>query len=185
MRPYRVLLLLTAAGLTTAGCRHRDDDADRTPDVPVHLSRNSAAAASNVVLQAGDIRIASVDSGVDLALIGDTISGGLSQKTLAKVKHETDTGAVKGNGFGSEIERMVKGSVQSALGTRIAIPLSAVRDVHYDGRRIVFDWNGKPRTAFKHVNVNDKDVLESFSAEDSQRFVDAVRARKRALGRQM
>lgn len=185
MSTYRLPLLLAAICLVTAGCRHHDDDESRTRDIPVHLSRNPDLGSGNVALQAGDIRIASVDSGVDLALIGDTISGGLSQKTLAKVRHDTDTGAVKGSGFGSEIERMVKGSVQSALGTRIAIPLSAVRDVHYDGRKIVFDWNGKSRTPFSHVKVGDKDALESFSAEDSQRFVDAVRARKRALGRQM
>ena len=105
-------LIFVAAVLLTAACRHKDDDAS---DVPVHLSRG--ADTSHYVMQPGDIRIASVDSGVDLALLGDTISGGLSAKTLAKVKHETDTGAVKGSGLGAEIERMVKGSVQSALGT--------------------------------------------------------------------
>ena len=185
MHPSRLPLVFVALCLVTAACRHRDDDDAKSADVPIRLSRNPDATSGKVEMQAGDIRIASVDSGVDLALIGDTISGGLSQKTLAKVKHDTDTGAVKGSGLGSEIERMVKGSVQSALGTRIAIPLSAVRDVHYDGRKIVFDWNGKPRTGFSHVNVNNKDALESFSAEDAQRFVDAVRARKRAIGRQM
>lgn len=185
MRTPHLPLLLVAVCLVTAGCRNHDDDDSKSADVPVHLSRNPDTTSGRSALQAGDIRIASVDSGVDLALIGDTISGGLSQKTLAKVKHETDAGAVQGSGLGSEIARMVKGTVQSALGTRIAIPLSAVRDVHYDGRKIVFDWNGKPRTPFSHVNVNDKDALESFSAADAQRFVDAVRARKRALGRQM
>lgn len=133
---------------------------------------------SRYEMQPGDIRIASVDSGVDLALIGDTISGGLSAKTLAKVKHETDAAAVKGSGLGSEIERMVKGTVQSALATRINIPLSAVRDVRYDGRKIIFDWNGKPPKAFGNVKVDKKDALESFSPEDAQRFVAAVKARK-------
>ena len=171
MRSSPAILL---AALVIVACSHKDSD-DR-PEVPVKLSRSSDTA--HQVMQQGDIRIASVDSGVDLALIGDTISGGLSEKTLAKVKHDTDTNNVKGTGMGAEIERMVKGTVQSALTTRINIPLSAVRDVSYDGRKIVFDWNGKPPKSFGNVKVDKKDVLESFSAEDAQRFVAAVRARK-------
>jgi hypothetical protein len=165
-------LIVIATVLVTA-CSHKED---ARPDVPVKLSRSTDT--SRYEMQPGDIRIASVDSGVDLALLGDTISGGLSAKTLNKVKRETDTAAVKGSGFGSEIERMVKGTVQSALATRINIPLSAVRDVRYDGKKIVFDWNGKPPKAFDNVKVDKKDALESFSAEDAQRFVAAVRARK-------
>ena len=171
MRSSPAILL---AALVIVACSHKD--ADDRPEVPVKLSRASDTA--HQVLQQGDIRIASVDSGVDLALIGDTISGGLSEKTLAKVKHDTDTNNVKGTGMGADIERMVKGTVQSALTTRLSFPLSAVRDVRYDGQKIVFEWNGKPPKAFGNVKVDKKNVLESFSAEDAQRFVDAVRARK-------
>ena len=176
MRPSRFSLVV-AAVLALTACRHGDDAADAR-DVPVHISRHTDT--THYVMQAGDIRVASVDSGVDLALLGDTISGGLSEKTLAKVKHDTDVGAVKGTGFGADIEKMVKGSVQSALATRVSIPLSAVKDVHYDGRKIVFEWNGKPRTSFANVHVGNKDAMEAFSAADAQRFVDAVRARKQA-----
>lgn len=177
MRSTHLSLVVVAAVLLVTACSSRKDD--EQPDVPVKLSRSTDT--SRYEMQPGDIRIASVDSGVDLALIGDTISGGLSAKTLAKVKHETDTSAVKGSGLGSEIERMVKGTVQSALATRVNIPLSAVRDVRYDGRKIVFEWNGKPPKAFDNVKVDKKDALESFSAEDAQRFVAAVRARKSTL----
>ncbi|MEO5814785.1 MAG: hypothetical protein ABIT20_05850 [Gemmatimonadaceae bacterium] len=170
MRLHPIVL---ATVLATVACSHKED---ATPDVPVKLSRSTDT--SRYEMQPGDIRIASIDSGVDLALLGDTISGGLSAKTLNKVKHETDTAAVKGSGLGSEIERMVKGTVQGALATRINIPLSAVRDVHYDGKKIVFDWNGKPPKAFDNVKVDKREALESFSAEDAQRFVAAVRARK-------
>jgi hypothetical protein len=37
-------------------------------------------------------------------------------------------------------------------------------------------------TFFENAKVNDKPVMESFHPEDAQRFVDVVRARKRALG---
>ena len=102
------LLLVLAAG---AACRHQDAD----DKVPMSMSRPSATALADVPLAAGDIRIISADGGVDLALIGDSISGGLSQSALTKVRRETDTNAVHGNDFSASIEKMVKGTVQSAL----------------------------------------------------------------------
>ena len=54
-------------------------------------------------LRAGDVRIVSTDGGIDLALIGDSISSGLSPATLAKVAQETDTAGVKQSGFGASI----------------------------------------------------------------------------------
>jgi hypothetical protein len=173
MRPTPLFLVVTLTLLTA--CRHRDDDRRAS----VHLSRSDAATAP-YVMQEGDIRIESVDGGIDLALLGNTISGGLSQKTLQKVKRETDTNEVKSTGFGADIEKMVKGTVQSALGTRVGIPLSDVKDVHYDGQKIVFEWNGKSHHDFGNTKINHKDVLSSFSAAAAQRFVDAVHARKQA-----
>ena len=168
--------LLLGVLVALASCRQRDDE----PRVPVNLSRPSIATAE---VAPGDIRITSADSGVDLALIGDSISGGLSAYALAKVRRETDTNAVSGSGLGASIEKMVKGTVQSALGIRISVPVASVKDVRYDGERLVFDWNGKPPEHFGTAKVNNKDVMASFSAEDAQRFVVAVRARQRVLSR--
>ena len=95
MRLRHLRVVVPALMLVVACGRHRDTDADEK-DVPVGLSRGAASADGP--LGAGDIRIVSADSGVDLAMIGDTISGGLSALTLAKVRHDTDTGAVTGAG---------------------------------------------------------------------------------------
>src|SRR5262249_42376789 len=122
--------------------------------------------------------IVSTDGGIDLALIGDSISSGLSQATLAKAKHETDTAEVKSSGFGASIEKMVKSSVQSALGTRVAFPLSGIKSARYENDRIEFDWNGKDPKVFTNTKVNKQDLLAAFSPADSRRFVDAVNARK-------
>ena len=176
----RAVVLMCGAVVTLASCRHRDDE----PKVPVNISRPSAAVAE-VPLAPGDIRITSADSAVDLALIGDSISGGLSAFALAKVRRETDTRTVSGSGFGASIEKMVKGTVQSALGTRISVPVASVKDVRYDGQRLVFEWYGKPPEHFGTAKINNKDVMASFSPEDAQRFVVAVRARQRSLNRQM
>ena len=182
MRPSRRPMLFVAVAILMIACRHRDDEAK----IPLRLSRTTSTdAGTPAPLRAGDIRITSMDGKVDLALIGDSISGGLSPVTLAKVRRETDTSAVTGSGFGASIEKMVKGSVQSALGTRVIVPLSSVQDVRYDGRKLVFDWNGRPETGFATVDVDHKDVLESFSSEDAQRFVIAVRARQRERSHRM
>ena len=175
---YSTCLLVLAMGAIMA-CRHQDADSKD----PITVSRPSATAPADSPLAAGDIRITSVDGGVDLALIGDSISGGLSQSALAKVRRETDTSAVHGSDFEASIEKIVKGTVQSALRTRVSFPLSAVRDVRYDGVRLVFDWSGAAQPGFGHVNVDNKDVLQSFTPDDAQRFVIAVRARNRERGR--
>ena len=83
-----------------------------------------------------------------------------------------------GTGFGSQIEKMVKGSVQGAIGTRVSFPVSAVREVHYDGEKLVFEWSGEPRKIFEQTKIDGKPMLASFSPEDSKRFADAVNARK-------
>jgi hypothetical protein len=172
MRLSAVLLIATALGLVA--CSHRDRDEDRAESPP---------PASSAVMQddGRDVRITTTGDEVDLALVGDTITSGLSEQTLAKARHETDASAVQGTGIGASIERMVKSGVQTALATRVAIPISALNDVRYEHGAIVFDWKRKP-TAFVKTNVNGKPILESFRPEDAQRFVDAVRARKRARG---
>ena len=170
--------LLSLATLLVA-CRHDKGDDGKSD---IRFSRNAGAGSAKYVMQPGDLRIVTVDGAVDLALLGDTISSGLSQKNLDKVKRETDTSAVEGSGFGASIEKMVKGTVQSAIGTRVAFPISALKDVRNDGGKIVFAWNGKSQEIFSHSNVNGKNVLESFSPADAQGFVDAVRARMRARG---
>jgi hypothetical protein len=179
---------LAIGGLLLAGAcsRGSDDDArsaqsrDENSDTRVTMTRS---ASSDRALGPGDVRIVTTDGGIDLALIGDSISSGLSPSALAKVREETDTAKVSGGRFAGDIEKMVKGTVQSAVGTRVSFPISAVRDARYENGRIVFDWNGKSPGVFDNTRINRKSLLESFAPADAERFVDAVRARKRATGR--
>ena len=175
MRSISFLALLLAT--TVAACRHRDADSEDGGAKVRVQSGTAGGGDASAVLAEGDIRIISMDSAIDLAMIGDTISSGLSPQTLAKVRRETDSGTVQGNGLGASIEKMVKGTVQSAIGTRVVLPLSAVRLARYQNGKIEFDWTGKPATHFTRANVNSKGMLESFSPAESQRLVDAVNAR--------
>ncbi|MFL5606294.1 MAG: hypothetical protein ACJ8AD_07605 [Gemmatimonadaceae bacterium] len=166
------MLSVAVLAIVAGACHDRNEE----------RAASSPADATPVMQDDGrDVRITTTGNEVDLALVGDTITSGLSEQTLAKARHETDANAVQGTGLGASIERMVKSGVQTALGTRVAIPLSALNDVRYERGAIVFDWKKKP-LAFVKTSVNGKPIMESFSPEDAQRFVNAVRARKRARG---
>ena len=181
MRHGGILLTIGALVIASA-CSSGEDRSekrarDEAPDGGVTLSKPNTAITEDT-LKAGDVRIVTTSGGVDLALIGDSISSGLSPEALRKVRRETDTANVTGSGFGAQIEKMVKGSVQGTIGTRVSFPISAVRDVRYDGEKIVFEWNGAPRKVFEQITIDHKPLLASFSPDDSKRFADAVNARK-------
>ena len=168
---YRLLLIpMVAIGMSACRSHDRDDTSD------MHVSKRSGSAPPQV-LHDGDVRINASDNSVDLALIGDSISSGLSEATLAKVNQKTDTGAVSGSGFGASIEKMVKSQVQSAIGTRVSFPLSSIDSATYEGGAIRFYAKGTTSKMFNTAKVNHRPLLESFAPADAQRFVDAVRAR--------
>lgn len=172
--------IVVAVALVAGACSSKPADRaqDEAPDGGVTISK-ARVPASNDSLAAGDVRIVSTNGGVDLALIGDSISTGLSPTALTKVHEETDTSKVTGTGFSASIERMVKGQVQGAIGTRVSFPVSAVREARYDGDKIVFEWDGEPRKLFENTKIDGKPLLASFAPGDARRFVDAVNARRK------
>jgi hypothetical protein len=172
------------AALLLAACSGRSRDAEPSDSARSHafVTIPGSGPTATPTLGAGDVRIVTADTGIDLTLIGDTISSGLSPQALAKARQETDTATVKGTGFGADIEKMVKGKVQQAIGARVGFPISDVREVRYDGRAIVFEWAGRAPKMYGTAKVNGKPLLESFDPADAKRFADAVMARKRARG---
>jgi surface antigen len=162
----RLIVSLLALTLLAAGCsRQRDDDRGAEP----------SSGGSN----AGGVRIQTTSAELDLALVGDTISAGLAPDALAKAREATDSAKVRATGLGGSIERMVKSTVQSAVSSRVSFPVSDVRDVRYEDGAIRFEWNHRPTRLFDQTKVNGKPFLESFSPDDAERFVQAVRARIR------
>lgn len=170
--------IVVAVALAAGACSSKPADRakDEAPDGGVTISKASVPVSDDS-LRTGDVRIVTTNGGVDLALIGDSISTGLSPSALKKVREETDTARVTGSGFGASIEKMVKGTVQGAIGTRVSFPVSAVRQARYDGEKIVFEWAGEPRKIFDNTKIDGKPLLASFTPEESRRFVDAVNAR--------
>jgi hypothetical protein len=181
-RTAAAALMLAAAG----ACARGDGDGTRAESA---VATDTAAAASapsasegsasfGDSLAEGDVRIVTTNGGIDLALIGDSISTGLSPSALQTVRRETDTASVTGTGFGAQLEKVVKGTVQGAVGKRVAFPISEVREVRYDGEKLVFEWAGEPRKLFENTKIDGKPLLASFTADDARRFAAAVNARK-------
>jgi len=168
MRVVLPLALLLAA---TACSRSREEP----PDASAVTSSPGAEAASP-----GEVRIITTSGQLDLALIGDSISSGLSPSSLAETRRGADTGMVTGSGLAATIERAVKGAVGGALNTRMSFALSDINDVRYEAGALKFDWRNERTRLFDNTSINGRPFLESFSPADAERFVQAVRARKRA-----
>jgi hypothetical protein len=169
--------------IAASACGRRDNP---NPDPGINPDVNPGAAAegtirrsdSTLALGPGDLQIANEDSSVDLAVVGQKIVVRLSDKTMAKVRRETDTSGVQGSGLGASIEKMVKRTVQSTLGQQYEYPLSDVRDARYENGAIVLDVNGKEPRLLANTKVGGKKLLESFRPEDAQRFVAVVNAKR-------
>jgi hypothetical protein len=161
--------------LVVAACGRRDSK-DRGG---VESQGNVAHRDSALVLGPGDVRIVNEDSSVEMAVVGQQIVVRLSDKTMEKVRRETDTSALKdSSGFGASIEKMVKRTVQSALGQQFTYPLTDVRDAKYEDGAIVLDVNGKQPRLLANTKFNGRKLLESFRPDDAKRFVAAVNAKK-------
>ena len=168
--PALVPLLVLAS---LAACRRHDDP---------KLSLRGATAPA-VTLGPGDMRIFNADSSVDLVLVGDTISAGLSDRTVAKVQQEASDPTDADSGVAGAIARIVKKTVASTIGTRLQFPLENVRDVRYeDGGLTIDGTDGRHRKLFSTGKQSEVQTDKPFLPADAERFIAAVRARKRALG---
>ena len=165
-----MLLALAASGLVA--CRK---DRDRAPENSKLARRDSALA-----LGPGDVAIVNRDSSVEMAVVGDRIIVRLSDKTMAKVRRETDTSTVRDSGFSGSIERLVKSTVQSALSQQVTYPVADVTDARYEDGEIKLAVRGREPRLFANTKVDGKRLMESFPPADAERFVAAVNARREA-----
>ena len=138
---------------------------------------NLAHRDSALTLGPGDVKIVNEDSSVEMAVVGQQIVVRLSDKTMEKVREGTDTTHTD-SGFGGSIERMVKRTVQSALGQQMTYPLSQLHDARYENGAIILDGEGKQPRLLANAKFNDRKLLESFRPDDAKRFVDAVNKKK-------
>jgi hypothetical protein len=176
-------MVIATLVMIAVGCGRRDNP---NPDPGINPDPNPGAQGpgnvgkrdSALKLGPGDVQIANEDSSVDLAVVGKQIVVRLSDKTMAKVRSETDTSKLRDSGLGGSIERMVKRTVASTLGQQFEYPLADVRSARYENGAIVLDVNGREPRLLANTKVGGKKLMESFRPDDAQRFVAAVNAKK-------
>lgn len=165
--------LLGAAAITLAACGRHEQKA--SPNI---VARDTIVRP----LAPGDVRIASVDSSIELAVIGDSVVGGFGRKVLDEIKEKTDTSAVTGSGFGASIEKLVKTSVAGALSKQVEYPIASIRDVKYeDGRLEFYAENGSRMRFFESKHDSKPDSANVFRPDDAKQFIDAFHARKSGI----
>ena len=124
----------------------------------------------------GDVRIATTDSAVEIALVGDSLFAGLGEATRAKIARATDTAAVSGTGIGAGLEKLVKSTVAGALDHELHVPLSEISNIEYsDGTLVFYDKKGKRMQVFD--NDNGRNRPSQFSRADADAFISAFKAK--------
>ena len=167
------------ASSLVASCGRHDVEVS---SMGVAATAKFASRDSTRTLGPGDVRIASTDSAVEVAIVGDTIVAGLGKKVLDEVRSKTDTAVVAGDGFAASIEKAVKSSVATALSHEMLLPVIDVSDVRSENGKLVFyARNGSKMHMFESSSRN-RSGRQTFSDGDAQRFISAFRARKARTG---
>jgi len=176
----RIAATLAASLIVVVACHHdRDrDEKQRDMSEATFAPRDTARK-----LGPGDVRIATVDSTLELALVGDSIVTGFGSKVIDKIREKTDTSDITGDGLSATIQRAVKGTVAKAMDHEIHYPISDISDIRFEDGGLRFYRNdGKKMSVFESSRVNGRKISDSFSPEDAQRFISAFHARKASHG---
>lgn len=133
----------------------------------------------------GDAVIFNQDSAVALILRGDQLHAGLSPQMRAKIEREiVQSTSDETTGFGAAVANVVRTTVASAIGTHAVYALHDIRVIEVEDGQIVLVQNtGRRVELLGDVKSDDEEISRTFSPEDAERFVDAVRARMRELRR--
>jgi hypothetical protein len=175
MRASNALLAAIATGAIVAiACDGKHDIKINGGDAG---SATIARRDTGQKLGPGDLRIATTDSAMELALIGDSLVAGFGASTREKIKEATDTSKVSSNGLGASIEKMVKSQVAGALiDHEMHVPLSDVSDIKYqDGMLVLYGRDGKKMHLFERDKGKSKP--SQFSEADAKDFIALFKAK--------
>lgn len=162
-------LLLLPAACGTAAAHDRDHGSihlDCCNDPVVWGPRHSTSRA--------DVAITTDDGKVTLILTDDLIAMQFSDRTQRRINHELrDARHEDDDGpLGNAIKSAVISGVHSLLNQSAELAIEDIDDVTYrDGRLVITAYDGSE--PFDGASVDDRYVLESFSARDARRFVRA------------
>jgi hypothetical protein len=134
-------------------------------DPPARWAMRHDAEAARIAIrtEAGD---------AELLLTRDFVAVQLSDRGLARVREQLrarrdESGSSNPLGW---FESAVLAAVGSFVEHSAECPLDEVRDARYvDGRIVLESYSGNE--LFAHIDVDDRDLMTSFSEDDARRFV--------------
>lgn len=148
-----------------------------TPDRPVRIEMEASAAPQ---IGPGDVQVFNEDSTVDVILVGDRISAGLSPQLVEKIRGDITRSAEReSTGLGGSIARMVTQTVADKIGTRVVYPLSEIDEIRYDRGRLMVRWRaGGEDQLLGSIRVDGDRASNRFSEAEATRLIEAVQARR-------
>jgi hypothetical protein len=122
--------------------------------------------------------ITTTDDVASLLLTRRVLALQLTDHGLGRIGREMDDDDDGDDGFiGRFVASVVKSSVRSILRRSLEIPIDDVRSVDYRNGRLVITTEDDDRV-FDQVEIDDTEVMESFSRRDAEEFVRQFRALK-------
>jgi len=118
------------------------------------------------------------DGAVELLITQRRVALQLSGRTMREIDREMDRELEDEDGvIADAIKRAVLGGVRALLRRSLECPLDELSDARYrDGRLELVTVDGD--RVFEDVELDDRDLLESFRAQDAQAFVEEFRRLK-------
>lgn len=164
-----LLLLPAHAALAQHGDVHIEIN-DETDDSPARPGpRRSLGEARFAMTTTDDV--------ASLLLTRDVVALQLTDRTLRQIRDGDEDEDREDGILAQMISSVVRSSVHTVLRRSIEIPIADLRSVEYRGGRLTLTTEDGERV-FEEVEINDTDVMESFSPRDAQAFVREFRALK-------
>lgn len=178
MRPLLLLPLLALAACAS----------DESPDVE-RIAQDAAAEAEREIASLdvetdgvrftadlpGDVvDVVQTEGGeMELGVTDEVLFTRISEATRREVEAEMERETEAEEGLGGVIARAVTGAVAEGLATTVSVPLADVRDVRYEGGRVVIEMADGGESPFDGAKTDDRPLLEQFDAEAGERLAAA------------
>lgn len=179
-------VLVVMAWIGTKRSHPRDHTEVRIDRHPARASASADVQVHSSAIEAlgpGDMRIYNQDSSVHLVLRGHEVLAGLSPQMRDRITQEiTQSTTGETAGFGAAVANVVRTTVASAIAAHAVYAVHDIREIEYrDGQIVIVRNSGRRVELLGDVKTDGKEISRTFPREDALRFVQAVRARKRAL----
>ena len=157
------LALFASPAVAQRHHRHHDDDTRIISRQPAHR------ASSTLRTRNGEVALLIVDR---------TLVMQLTDQGLGRVDREIHEDAKDDGMFARFVSGIVRSGVRTLLDHGIEYPLSEIGEARYEGGRLLLtDRDGD--VIFDDVEINDTDVMRSFSPNEARAFAARINQAKR------